>query len=216
MACSLRPKRKSFQSELVRETVENPQMRRVNSSSVPGTSRVIPDFGADKLPRYANVLMAGSDVVEMKQKAELENVLVGIYRFILVNIQWDVNPLPHLRKCFPGFEWRYRDVYGPQYKAENSALKDSDYIWVIPKAMVVPETNRYTFTARQIKPGKETGVIITSCDLPGWIMVGDPTSDKFVAKTLRRHGLERRVGLAYFVDVKLSEVVTICPFIERD
>jgi len=118
---------------LVRETVENPYMKTKEKELLLNVT--------DELQEAQRwVLRNATDTKWDCGELRYEDLLLEIHRFVHVNFHWDNNPLPHLRRCFPDFSWRYynldREVPTPSDNHEEeekrvitSILHSSNYIW---------------------------------------------------------------------------------------
>lgn len=66
-------------------------------------------------------------VEEGGAETELWETMEGIYQYIKASLYMDDNPLRHLRKYFPDFEWKFYKMAGLEELAP--IIAKADYIW---------------------------------------------------------------------------------------
>lgn len=113
---------------LVRETVENPRMK-TQEKELGYYAHELRIAQRRALELCRSVPWEGGDI-------DLPDLLQDIHSFLLVNFKWDHNPLPHFRKYFPEFDWKYYNFDSPSYKGswgedERFIVGTALYIWTL-------------------------------------------------------------------------------------
>lgn len=78
------------------------------------------------------VLLSEDPFFEPEDEMEhLGNTMKAVHDFINASLEMDMNPLPHLRKYFPGFKWEFfrgekKDRFVPSI---GEKVRCADYIW---------------------------------------------------------------------------------------
>ncbi len=63
----------------------------------------------------------------------LREVLDLIEDFLVGSLQIGANPLPHLRRLFPGVAWKVLDDFGNMQDLALGECIKADYFWLIPE-----------------------------------------------------------------------------------
>ncbi len=132
-----------FQSELVRETVENPYMK---NTEIEGMGSWQKEARNTTLENMAVAYAINCPITP-------GILLMHINRYLKACFEFDSNPLPTLRTYFEGFVWKYLELTGPKYY-DNSAhekglahvIHNSDYIFNLATNTRLVTATRLIFT----------------------------------------------------------------------